>query len=121
MGALGFLSAGSDAPGNAGLKDQVLALKWVKENIRNFGGDPDNITIFGQSAGAASVHFMMLSPMAQGLFQKAIAQSGVSLNPWALSSKPKQRAFLLGDVLGYETNDTTKLIGTSFFDCLSTF
>jgi acetylcholinesterase len=122
LGALGFLSVGPDAPGNAGLKDQVLALKWVKDNIKTFGGDPELITIFGQSAGAASVHFLMISPMAQGgLFHRAIAQSGVALNPWAMTSKPKKRAFMLGEVLGYETNDTAKLIGKFFHNLSKNF
>lgn len=53
--------------GNAGLKDQVQALRWVKENIKYFGGDPDKVTIFGESAGSASVHFHMLSPMSKGI------------------------------------------------------
>ncbi|XP_045460272.1 juvenile hormone esterase-like isoform X2 [Harmonia axyridis] len=70
-------------PGNAGLKDMVLALRWVKKNIKNFNGDPENVTIFGESAGAASVHLLVLSPMAKGLFHKAIAQSGCALNIWA--------------------------------------
>ena len=62
--------------GYLGIKDQIAALTWVKENISEFGGDPDNVTIFGESAGAASVMFLMVTPAAQGLFQKAIAQSG---------------------------------------------
>jgi hypothetical protein len=53
-------------PGNAGLKDQVMALRWVQQNIKQFGGDPGNVTIFGESAGGASVHYHMLSPMSQG-------------------------------------------------------
>lgn len=63
----GFFSTGdSVVPGNNGLKDQVQALKWVKRNIKYFGGDPENITISGMSAGGASVHFHMLSPLSRG-------------------------------------------------------
>lgn len=54
------------APGNQGLKDQVMALQWVKKNIENFGGDPNNVTLFGESAGAAAVHYLVLSPMTKG-------------------------------------------------------
>ncbi|XP_050504985.1 juvenile hormone esterase isoform X2 [Diabrotica virgifera virgifera] len=91
VGLLGFLSIEDeslDVPGNAGLKDQVLALKWVQRNIRNFNGDPNNITIFGESAGGASVEFLLLSPSAKGLFHKAILQSGSTLNPWTLKNSP---------------------------------
>ena len=62
--------------GYLGIKDQVAALEWVKENISAFGGDPDNVTIFGESAGAASVMFLMILPQAKGLFKKVISQSG---------------------------------------------
>ena len=62
--------------GNYGVLDQIAALEWVRDNIDSFGGDPDNITIFGESAGASSVNFLMASPLARGLFAKAIAQSG---------------------------------------------
>ncbi|XP_063592164.1 venom carboxylesterase-6-like [Penaeus indicus] len=85
LATLGFLSTGdAELPGNLGLKDQTLALRWVQDNIRNFGGDPDQVTIFGESAGGASVHFHVLSPMSKNLFKRAIMQSGTSLCPWAL-------------------------------------
>lgn len=84
LAAFGFLSfANTECPGNFGLKDQSLGLKWVQQNISAFGGDPNNVTIFGESAGSASVHYQVLSPLSRGLFQKAIAQSACSINPFA--------------------------------------
>lgn len=86
LGILGFLTLDDKSlkvPKNVGLKDQVLALRWVKENIQAFGGDPNNVTIFGESAGASSVHFHLLSLQSKGLFHKAVMQSGTSLCPWS--------------------------------------
>ena len=94
LGLLGFINFDDpclDVPGNAGLKDQVMALKWVQKNISAFGGDPNNVTIFGEGAGGASVHLLMLSPSAAGLFHKAIAQSGCALNPWVRGTKGTKR------------------------------
>ena len=81
LGALGFLELGHLDPayagsGNVGLLDQVAALEWVQNHIAGFGGDPQNVTIFGESAGAMSVSLLLASPPAKGLFHKAIAQSG---------------------------------------------
>lgn len=66
-----------------GLKDQQLALKWVNDNIHQFGGNKDLITIFGHSAGGASTHYQVLSPASKGLFKRAISMSGTAYNPWA--------------------------------------
>jgi para-nitrobenzyl esterase len=83
VGILGFLAhpdLSSESPdktsGNYGILDQIAALEWVKKNIAQFGGDPNNVTIAGQSAGAFSVNALVVSPKAKGLFHKAIAQSG---------------------------------------------
>jgi carboxylesterase type B len=77
IGALGFLSTGtSDAVGNMGMKDQVMALQWIQRNIAKFGGDPESVTITGLSAGGFSVTSHMVSPMSRGLFHRVIVMSG---------------------------------------------
>ena len=75
--------------GNWGLKDQVLALKWVQKNIEFFGGNKNQVTIFGQSAGGASVHHHILSNRSVGLFHRAISQSGVATALWAKTTSKK--------------------------------
>ena len=78
LGPLGFLSLGSeDIGGNMGQLDQVAALHWVQDNIQEFGGNPDAVTIFGQSAGAYASTYHLFSPLTRGLFKRIIAQSGV--------------------------------------------
>jgi para-nitrobenzyl esterase len=93
LGSLGFLELGQVDPaeagsGNVGLLDQVAALEWVRDNIASFGGDPANVTVFGESAGAMSVSLLLSMPAARGLFHKAIAQSGST----AAASTPEHAA-----------------------------
>ena len=87
-GALGFMAhaeLAKESPeghsGNYGILDQIFALQWVQRNIRNFGGDPSKVTIFGESAGAMSCHILCASPLAKGLFRACISQSGAFLSP----------------------------------------
>ncbi|XP_065225811.1 esterase FE4-like [Planococcus citri] len=110
--ALGFLNLGiPECPGNVGIKDQLMALQWIKDNIIHFGGDPNNITVFGESAGASSVHYLAISPATQpGLFHKAILQSGFCLASWSLASNTIETAFELGRRLGYFGNDRFELL-----------
>ena len=90
LGALGFMNlkeiTGGKIPatGNEGLLDQVAALEWVQENIESFGGNPDNVTVFGESAGAMSIGCLMAMPSARGKFQKAILESGAANTVGAL-------------------------------------
>ncbi len=88
LGVLGFFAhpeltreSPHHASGNYGLMDQILALQWVHSNIARFGGDPNNITVAGQSAGSMDIGMLMTSPLAAGLFQKAIAESGAAFSP----------------------------------------
>ncbi|KAJ8723119.1 hypothetical protein PYW08_003031 [Mythimna loreyi] len=109
--ALGFLCLDTEeVPGNAGLKDQVAALRWVQDNIGSFGGDPDNVTVFGESCGGASTFLHIVSPMSKGLFKKAISMSGSPSCDWSVSLAPQKRAFILGKILGFETNDPNELL-----------
>lgn len=101
LGPLGFLSTGDAvAPGNMGLKDQTQALRWVQENIAQFGGDPSSVTIAGMSAGGASVHYQMLSPEAKGLFHRAISMSGTMLHPWTIAENLPEKTKLIANQLG---------------------
>ncbi|XP_055838522.1 juvenile hormone esterase-like [Episyrphus balteatus] len=102
LGALGFLSTGdANMPGNFGLKDQNLALKWIQSYISYFGGDPHSVTIFGQSAGAVSVHMHILSDLSSGLFQRAIVMSGNAGAPYATPiAKPLDQARKQAELVG---------------------
>ncbi|XP_054856547.1 fatty acyl-CoA hydrolase precursor, medium chain-like [Eublepharis macularius] len=106
LGLLGFFSTGSvEARGNWGLLDQIAALQWVQENIKQFGGDPQSVTIFGESAGAFSVDAQVLSPLSKGLFKRAISESGVVQIPGLLTSHPEVLAKEIATVFGCGTNN----------------
>ncbi|XP_051533037.1 bile salt-activated lipase-like [Myxocyprinus asiaticus] len=106
LGTLGFLSSGdSGIPGNYGLWDQHAGIAWVHRNIKAFGGDPNNITVFGESAGAASVNFQIISPKNKGLIRRAISQSGVALCPWAVNRNPRAYAEEIAKKVGCPTDD----------------
>ncbi|XP_055921512.1 juvenile hormone esterase isoform X2 [Eupeodes corollae] len=106
LGAFGFLSLPeANIHGNAGLKDQHLALQWVSDNISHFGGDPNNVTLFGESAGASSVHFHFLSEKSRKLFHKAILQSGTANMPWAMKKYLTNKSMLLSKAMGFHSND----------------
>merc|ERR1719357_2120872 len=117
IGAFGFLAlhGSSEAPGNVGLLDQRMALQWVQDNIQFFGGNPKQVTIFGESAGGASVGFHLLSPDSRPTFTRAILQSGVPNSPWASVSpaEARRRATLLGKLVGCNGGNDTELV-----DCL---
>lgn len=84
-----------------------MALRWVKSNIHHFHGDPNNITVFGESAGSAAIHYLILSPLSKGLFHKAIMQSGSVFNPWASG---KQKNELYAQVLNLKTVDEEEIL-----------
>ena len=116
LGPFGFISSGdSEAPGNYGMLDQIEALKWVKNNIRAFGGNSSVVTIFGESAGGSSVGLLLLSPRSKGLFHRAISISGVDLSPFAIGSSEKvtKQSEKVAKQVGCSVEESRKMI-----DCL---
>ncbi|XP_035435441.2 juvenile hormone esterase [Spodoptera frugiperda] len=129
LGPLGFLSTQDEhCPGNNGLKDQQEALRFLQKTVESFGGDPNSVTIFGESAGGASVHYHMISETSAGLFHKGISESGTALVPWAEAppGEALRNAFLLAKFLDcpqapsakmiecLRTKDSYDIIGTEF-------
>ncbi|XP_055537567.1 acetylcholinesterase-like [Wyeomyia smithii] len=113
LGPLGFLSLPSaGVPGNAGLKDQLLVFKWVQENITRFGGDPGNVTVFGESAGSMAAYLHYLSPNSRKYFHRVICQSGVSTSDSSFQRNPAELARKLAKSLGYEGDDDRQVLKT---------
>ncbi|XP_068628362.1 uncharacterized protein [Battus philenor] len=102
LGILGFVkpSLTEHEYGNNGLLDQLAALKWIKDNIEDLNGDPDSVTLMGHGTGAASVNFLMLSPISNALFHRAILMSGSALSDWAMTLDPTQYTLQVAQSLG---------------------
>ncbi|XP_008274102.1 fatty acyl-CoA hydrolase precursor, medium chain-like [Stegastes partitus] len=114
LGLLGFLSTGDEhLSGNFGMLDQVEALRWVQQHIHDFGGNPDLVTIFGESAGGISVSLLLLSPLSDGLFHHAIAESGTAAMDYLVSDNPLPMTQMVGKTSGCSIESTKK-----FADCM---
>ena len=113
----GFATTEDDVtPGNMGLYDVIQALKFVQENVAAFGGDPNKVTIFGQSAGGAAAGFLITSPLAEGLFQQAILSSGSELSRRALHRNYTNPSWYFRDAaeeVGCPTDDSVTMV-----DCM---
>ncbi|KAH9368385.1 hypothetical protein HPB48_012685 [Haemaphysalis longicornis] len=109
-----------DAPGNMGLYDQLLALRWVRSNAKAFGGDPEKITIMGQSAGSFSVGVHLTSPKSKGLFHRAVMQSGSLFSSTMISKKEEAitRAQVLAKALGCDSKITRATTLQETINCL---
>ncbi|XP_026666920.1 uncharacterized protein LOC108621959 [Ceratina calcarata] len=126
LDALGYLALNAEgAKGNAGLKDQNLALKWVQKNIEKFGGDAGRVTLFGEGTSSAHVGYHMLLPQSKGLFHKTIHHSGSPLCPWAFKKRNDaiQQSEGVGALFGFSAYDheqlLTQLQGVSAADLLN--
>ncbi|KAH8312756.1 hypothetical protein KR044_012670 [Drosophila immigrans] len=110
LGTLGFINTGdAELPGNAGLKDQRLALRWIKDNIAYFGGQPENVLFLGFSSGAASVHLQLMSKELEGLVKGAISISANALDPWVVQRLNGRRlAFEVGRIVGCGLLDNSR-------------
>ena len=110
LGTLGFFSTGDEqAPGNYGMKDCVEALRWVQNNIKYFGGDASKVTLAGESAGGAAVSFLIVSPLARGLFHRAIVMSEAAKS-WYPNTNALSFAKRQASLLNCPTDDTRSMV-----------
>ncbi|XP_058803727.1 esterase FE4-like isoform X2 [Phymastichus coffea] len=110
LGIFGFLNLDHEiVAGNMGIKDQIMALRWVQANISKFGGDPNNVTVFGESSGATSVQILCLCPQSKDLFHKAILQSGSIQYTWVITKTPKKYGYQLCTMLGKYNDDPNEI------------
>ncbi|XP_049826299.1 neuroligin-4, Y-linked isoform X2 [Aethina tumida] len=114
LGALGFLSTGDvNSPGNYGILDQAMALRWVYDNAPNFKGDRNSITLFGPGAGAASAGLLMVAPQTKHMVSKVIAQSGAAVADWAMifdKYRAQNTSRVFGNIMGCSIESSWKLV-----------
>lgn len=111
LNAYGFLNLGiNEAPGNAGLKDIRAALRWVKNNIKNFNGDPDNVTVFGQGSGGIAAIYLTFSESTKGLFHRIISQSGSLFTPQSFDANGLATASQVAKSLEVISSDPDELL-----------
>ncbi|XP_039948695.1 bile salt-activated lipase [Bactrocera tryoni] len=111
LGTLGFLALGTaEAPGNAGLKDQVEALRWIQSHISNFGGDPNSVTLFGYSAGSFSIGLHLMSPMSKGLFHRGIMMSASPLGQFNYETRQKRLSDRQAELLNCPKEPSSDLV-----------
>ncbi|KAL1480777.1 hypothetical protein MTO96_050760 [Rhipicephalus appendiculatus] len=123
LGILGFMNANSlEAPGNVGLLDQNMALKWVQRNIEHFGGDPALVTLFGESAGSMCTHAHIMSPLSQGLFKRAVMMSGTmyNLDSWDTVEESVAKADMVANFIGCSNGKSIQLSSSAeeIIDCM---
>lgn len=121
LGVFGFLSTGDAVvPGNNALKDMIILLKWVQQHIAQFGGNPKKVTIFGESAGSIAVNYLVLTPLTEGLFDRAIGQSGSGIMLAGTDPNPRSNAVQLATYLNCSTTakNPFDITSTEILACL---
>lgn len=126
VGAFGFLHLApelgdhaEEAPGNVGLWDQALAIRWLKDNAKAFGADPEWLTLFGESAGSSSVNAQLVSPVTKGVVKRGMMMSGNINAPW--SHMTSEKAVEIGKSLINDCNCNASLLAVSVFRFLKNF